>query len=184
MISMVLSLHITKLLIITSNLIQSISQPVKNFNRSVVIRCMDPTKRDKPSFLSPSQGTVFRERSLSFSSTVDEPGGTPVTRTRSGSAVEQSHGLTLLGRERANSMLRRALDDNKREPIWWRPLTIEGIEGITIQVDTVIKQFQEIHLSKDPEVSKVVSDFIRSIEQQINKLSQFYRENRGGIASY
>ena len=138
---------------------------------------MDSNK-DKPSFLSPTQGVLLRGRSSSVGSFSD---GQQLARTRSGSMLDNSpSSLSLLGRERSNSLLRRALDDNRREPIWWRPLTIEGIEGITIQVDTVIKQFQEIHLSKDPEVSRIVADFIRSIEQQITKLSQFYRENRGG----
>lgn len=103
---------------------------------------------------------LFRERANSLNS----------NRDRSGS---------IFGRERSASILKRKLDERK-EPIWWRPLTIEGIEAITVQVDTVIKQFQDIHVSKDTEVAKVVPDFIRSIERRINELSRFYRENRHG----
>jgi hypothetical protein len=70
--------------------------------------------------------------------------------------------------------------DEKKEVIWWRPLSIEGIEGITLQVDSVIKQFQELHLSEDPATKKLVTEFVKSIEKRINELSRFYRENKGG----
>ncbi len=70
--------------------------------------------------------------------------------------------------------------DERKEAIWWRPLTIEGIEGITLQVDTVIKQFHELHLSEDPESANLVEEFLKSIEKRINELSRFYKENRGG----
>jgi len=71
--------------------------------------------------------------------------------------------------------------EEKKEVIWWRPLTIEGIEGITLQVDTVIKQFHDLHLSAkdDPESALVVEEFVTSIEKRINELSRFYKENKG-----
>lgn len=77
-------------------------------------------------------------------------------------------------------MQQNGLSDHKKDAIWWRPLSIDGIEGITGQVDSIIKQFQEFHASTDAEAAKQIPDFLKAIDKRIHELSNFYKENRGG----